>query len=390
MKCIYLDYNATTPLDPRVFEAMAPYFMEKFGNPSSSSHSYGWDAESAVCEARKKVADLIGAKPTEIVFTAGSTEANNWVISELTRRFRLAGEKAHFITSVIEHPSVLAPMKRAEEDGVAVTYLPINSEGRIELTDLKAALRPETKLVSLMAANNELGSLNPMAEIGALCHDHKIYFHSDATQWIGKLPLNVDDLKIDLLSVSGHKLYGPKGVGALYIRSQNPKVDLPASIVGGGQERGRRSGTLNVPGIVGLGEAAKIAVESMAAEAAQLQNLKTYFLSELEKAKIRFRVNGSLEHSLPNTLNITFFDLKPEHIQTRMAKLAVSSTSACHSGGAGTSPVLAALGLTSEEAKSSLRISFGRGCNQEQLKAASDTLISALNHSGNATPSSFL
>lgn len=385
MKTIYLDYNATTPLDPRALEKMLPYFQEKFGNSSSSSHSYGWDAETAATQARTQVAQLLGAKAHEIAFTSGSTEANNWVISELARMFRIQNQKAHFITSQIEHASVLAPMKRAEEDGIEVTYLPVNKQGQVEISEFKKTLRPETRLVSLIAANNEIGTLNPLTEIGRLCRENKTYFHTDATQWIGKLPFDVDALNVDLVSLSAHKFYGPKGVGALYIRSQNPKVDLSPALIGGGQEAGRRSGTLNIPGIVGMGEAAALAQQLMADDSARQQKLKELIVSRLEKEDIPFRINGMLTSSLPNTLNLTFLDPKATLLSARLGRLAVSSSSACHSAAGKTSPVLKALGVTSEEATATLRISLGRGTTQECIEEALEILVNTLNHMGNKT-----
>src|SRR6204780_114754 len=296
---IYMDDHATTAMDPRVLEAMLPYFSDKFGNAASRNHAFGWEAEQAVETAREKIAKLIGATPKEIIFTSGATESNNLAIKGIAEMYRERGN--HIITQVTEHKAVLDTCKRLEKYGYRVTYLPVKADGLIDIEDLKRAMDDKTILVSIMAANNEIGVLQPIREIGKLCHEKGVIFHTDAVQAVGKVPVNVIADNIDVLSLSGHKIYGPKGVGALYVRRRNPRVQIAAQIDGGGHERGMRSGTLNVPGIVGLGKACEIAYEEMDSEAAYLRSLRDRLKAKLESELDYVQVNGSWEHRLPAT-----------------------------------------------------------------------------------------
>src|SRR3984957_8249957 len=294
---IYMDNHATTPMDPRVLEEMLPFFMEKFGNAASRNHSFGWAGEEGVETAREQIAKLIGATAKEIIFTSGATESNNLAIKGVAEMYRERGN--HIITQVTEHKAVLDTCKRLEKHGYRVTYLPVKADGLIDLDDLRRAMDEKTILVSIMAANNEIGVLQPIAEIGKLCHERNVIFHTDAVQAVGKIPVDVIADNIDVLSLSGHKIYGPKGVGALYVRRRNPRVQIAAQIDGGGHERGMRSGTLNVPGIVGLGKACEIAQTEMDSEAAYLRNLRDRLKAKLEAALDYVHVNGSWEHRLP-------------------------------------------------------------------------------------------
>src|SRR6187401_1600743 len=291
---IYMDYHVTTPVDPRVLEAMLPYFTEHFGNSASRNHSFGWAAEEAVEAARKQVGDLLGANPKEIIFTSGATESNNLAIKGAAEMYREKGN--HIITCVIEHKAVIDTCKKLEKQGARVTYLPVQKDGRIDLDELRAAITDKTILITIMTANNEIGVLQPIAEIGAIAKEKGILFHTDAVQAVGKVPFDVNKSKADLVSMSAHKLYGPKGVGALYVRRRNPRVLLAEQISGGGHERGMRSGTLNVPGIVGLGKAAEIAQNEMASEAERLSKLRDRLSAGLHKNLDELYINGSLEH----------------------------------------------------------------------------------------------
>src|SRR5499433_3399847 len=297
---IYLDYHATTPVDPRVVEAMLPYFSERFGNAASRNHPFGWEAEEAVEKARKQVADLIGANAKEIVFTSGATESDNLAIKGVAEMYREKGN--HIITCVTEHKAVIDACKRLEKEGCRVTYLPVQKDGRISLDELRAAITDKTILITIMAANNEIGVIQPVAEIGAIAKEKGIIFHTDAVQAVGKVPFNVNDLKIDMASISAHKIYGPKGVGALYVRRRNPRVLLAEQISGGGHERGMRSGTLNVPGIVGLGKAAELCRLEMQSDAERLRELRDHLNEKLHEQLDEIYVNGSMEHRLPHNL----------------------------------------------------------------------------------------
>src|SRR5687768_14195005 len=291
---IYMDYHATTPVDPRVLEAMMPFFTQHFGNAASRNHAFGWEAEEAVETARKQVADLIGANAKEIIFTSGATESNNLAIKGAAEMYREKGN--HIITCVTEHKAVIDTCKKLEKQGCRVTYLPVQKDGRISLDDLRAAITEKTILITLMTANNEIGVLQPIAEIGAIAKEKGILFHTDAVQAVGKVPVNVNDLKVDMASMSAHKMYGPKGVGALFVRRRNPRVLLSPIIDGGGHERGMRSGTLNVPGIAGFGKAAELCREEMSTEGARLSALRDYLNDKLHKSLDEIYINGSTEH----------------------------------------------------------------------------------------------
>lgn len=355
---IYMDHHATTPVDPRVLSAMLPFFSERFGNAASGSHAFGWEAESAVEEARTRIAAGIGATPREIVFTSGATESNNLAIKGVIDARGVRG--AHVICSAIEHPSVLDPLDHLETLGVRVTRLPVDSGGLIDPETVRAAITPETVLISVMTANNEIGAIQPIAEIGRIAHAHKVLFHTDAAQAMAHCPLNVESAQIDLLSMSAHKLYGPKGVGALYVRRHKPRVRLVSQIHGGGHEQGLRSGTLPVALIVGFGEAVRIAVSERSREtervAALRDRLKTGILNALDGVTI----NGTMESRLPNNLNLSFAHVESESLLVQMGDVALSSGSACASVTETSSHVLAALGRSEEEAKSAVRFGLGR------------------------------
>ena len=355
---IYMDNHATSPLDPRVLEAMMPYFTAKFGNAASRNHSFGWEAEKAVEAAREQIARLIGATAKEIIFTSGATESNNLAIKGIAEMYRERGN--HIITQVTEHKAILDTCKRLEKHGYRVTYLPVKADGLIDLDDLKRAIDDKTILVTIMAANNEIGVLQPIREIGKLCHEKGVLFHTDAVQAVGKVPVNVIADNIDVLSLSGHKIYGPKGVGALYVRRRNPRVQIAAQIDGGGHERGMRSGTLNVPGIVGLGRACEIAYEEMDSEAAYLRGLRDRLKAKLESELDYVHVNGSMEHRLPGNLNMSFVYVEGESLLMGINDVAVSSGSACTSATLEPSYVLKALGLGDDVAHSSIRFGLGR------------------------------
>jgi cysteine desulfurase len=355
---IYMDNHATTRVDPRVLDAMLPYFSDTFGNAASRNHEFGWVAEQAVEQAREQIAKLIGATSKEIVFTSGATESDNLAIKGVAEMYREKGD--HIITQATEHKAVLDTCKRLEKRGFRVTYLPVQHDGRIDLDDLKRAIDEKTILVSIMHANNEIGVLQPVREIGQLCHERGVLFHSDAVQSVGKVPFNVIEDNIDLASMSGHKIYGPKGVGALYVRRKNPRVQLVAQIDGGGHERGMRSGTLNVTGIVGFGKACEIAMQELPEETAKLlqlrDRLKQQILSNLDEVY----VNGSMEHRVPGNLNISFAYVEGESLLMGINDIAVSSGSACTSATLEPSYVLKALGTGDELAHSSIRFGIGR------------------------------
>jgi cysteine desulfurase len=362
---IYLDNHATTPLDPRVLDAMLPYFKEVFGNAASRNHSFGWEAEEAVEKARKQVASLIGATAKEIVFTSGATESNNLAIKGVAQMYAERGN--HIITAASEHKAVLDTCKHLEKDGYRVTYLPLQQNGLIDLDMLKESFTDKTILVSIMYANNEIGVVQPIREIGKLCKERGVLFHTDAVQATGKVPVNVIADNIDLASISGHKFYGPKGVGALYVRRKSPRVQLTAQMDGGQHERGMRSGTLNVPGIVGLGAAAEIAQREMPEETVRLKamrdSLKDQIFGELDEVFI----NGSWEHRLPHNLNISFAYVEGESMLMGINDIAVSSGSACTSATLEPSYVLKALGLGDDLAHSSIRFGVGRFNTQEEI-----------------------
>jgi len=362
---IYMDYHATTPVDPRVVEAMLPYFTEHFGNSASRNHPFGWEAEEAVDKARKQIADLIGANPKEIVFTSGATESDNLAIKGVAEMYREKGN--HIITAVTEHKAIIDTCKHLEKDGYRVTYLPVQKDGRINLDELKAAISDKTILITIMAANNEIGVIQPIAEIGAIAKEKGILFHTDAVQIVGKVPFNVNELGVHMASLSAHKMYGPKGVGALYVRRRNPRVLLSAIIDGGGHERGMRSGTLNVPGIVGFGKAAALSRAEMATESARLLVLRERLRAGLQSRVKHTYVNGSLEHRLPGNLNISFAYVEGEAMLMGLKDVAVSSGSACTSASLEPSYVLRSLGVEEELAHTSIRFGLGRFNTEEEV-----------------------
>jgi cysteine desulfurase len=370
---IYMDNHATSPLDPRVLEAMMPFFTTKFGNAASRNHAFGWEAEQAVEVAREQIAKLIGATAKEIIFTSGATESNNLAIKGIAEMYRERGN--HIITQVTEHKAVLDTCKRLEKYGYRVTYLPVKADGLIDLEDLKRAMDDKTILVSIMYANNEIGVIQPIREIGKLCHEKGVLFHTDAVQAVGKVPVNVIDDNIDVLSLSGHKIYGPKGVGALYVRRRNPRVQIAAQIDGGGHERGMRSGTLNVPGIAGLGAASEIAREDMTSEAERLRGLRDRLKNKLEAELDYIHVNGTMEHRLPGNLNVSFVYVEGESLLMGINDVAVSSGSACTSATLEPSYVLKALGLGDDVAHSSIRFGLGRFNNEAEVDYVASKVI---------------
>lgn len=370
---IYLDYSATTPCDPRVVQRMLPYFTEQFGNAASRSHSFGWAAEAAVENAREQVAALIGANAKEIIWTSGSTESNNLAIKGVAEMYRQKGN--HIISAITEHKAVLDPIKHLETKGFEVTWLPVDGKGRISLDDLRNAITERTVLVTLMAANNEIGTLHPVAEIGAICKEKGVLFHTDATQCPGKVELDVIRQNVDLMSISAHKMYGPKGVGCLYVRRKNPRVRLTAQMDGGGHERGMRSGTLNVTGIVGMGEAARIAKEEFAAEVARLRTLRDRLQSRLLAGLPDAVVNGDQDARLPHLTNVSFPYVEGESLIMGIKELAVSSGSACTSASLEPSYVLKGLGLGDELAHSSIRFSLGRFTTEAEVDHAADRVV---------------
>ncbi len=382
---IYMDNHATTPLDPRVLEAMMPYFTHKFGNASSRNHLYGWEAEEAVEKAREQVAKAIGADAKEIIFTSGATESDNIALKGAVEMYAEKGN--HIITMLTEHKAVLDTCRRLEREGKAtVTYLPPKRDGLVDLEQLEAAITDKTIMVAIMMANNEIGVIQPMAEIGEICRKHGVLFFSDAVQAVGKVPVDVNAMKIDILSISGHKVYGPKGIGALYVRRKNPRVKLAGIIDGGGHERGMRSGTLNVPGIVGLGKALEIAIEEMPQEIKRLtylrNKLKDGIMSQLEDCYI----NGSMESRLPGNLNMSFAYVEGEGLLMGMKGLAVSSGSACTSASLEPSHVLKALGVGDDLAHSSIRYGLGRFNTEEDVDYAIKITVEAVNRLREMSP----
>lgn len=364
---IYLDNNATTPLDPRVLEAMMPYLTEVFGNAASRNHPFGWAAEEAVDYARDQIAGLINCDPKEIIFTSGATESDNLAIKGIFEMYSQKGN--HIITATTEHKAVLDTCKHIEKIGGKVTYLPVNSEGLISLDELEAAMTPQTILVTIMYGNNETGTIQPIREIAAIAHKHGALFMTDGTQAVGKIPVDVQADGIDLMAFTAHKMYGPKGVGALYVRRKNPRVKVTAQMDGGGHERGMRSGTLNVPGIVGLGKACELAKQEMAADAQRLSTMRDRLEKELLTLEESY-VNGSVEHRLPHVANISFKYVEGEGLMMGVKDLAVSSGSACTSASLEPSYVLKALGLSDDLAHSSLRFGLSRFTTDEQIDYA--------------------
>jgi cysteine desulfurase len=365
---IYLDNNATTPVDPRVLDSMLPYFLERFGNAASKNHAFGWEAEAAVDSAREQVARLIGASSREIVFTSGATESDNLAIKGVAEAYREKGN--HIVTCVTEHKAVLDCCKVLEKRGFEISYLPVNGDGFVDLQRLRDALTDRTILISIMAANNEIGILQPTKEIGRLAKERDILFHSDATQAVGKIPLNVEDMGIDLLSLTAHKIYGPKGIGALYVRATRPRVKITVQLDGGGHERGMRSGTLNVPGIVGLGKASELAQQEMGAEAERLialrERLKAGLFAQLDDV----RINGDAVQRLPGNLNLSFAYVEGESLMMGLKEIAVSTGSACTSASLEPSYVLKAIGLEDFLAHASIRFGLGRFNTADEIDYA--------------------
>jgi cysteine desulfurase len=380
---IYLDNNATTPLDPRVLEAMLPYFTEKFGNAASRNHAFGWVAEEGVDYAREQVAKLIGCTEKEIIFTSGATEADNLGIKGVFEMYKEKGN--HIITAVTEHKAILDTCKHLEKNGARVTYLGVKEDGLIDLAELEAAMTPETILVSIMYGNNEIGVIQPVKEISAIAHKHGALFMTDATQAVGKIPVDVNADGIDLMAFSAHKMYGPKGVGALYVRRKNPRVKVTSQMDGGGHERGMRSGTLNVPGIVGLGKACELCRLEMESETKRLSALRDKLETTLNKMEESY-VNGNTQHRLPHVANISFKYVEGEGLMMAMSDLAVSSGSACTSASLEPSYVLKSLGLSDDLAHSSIRYGLGRFTTEEEIDKAIEVTQKAVNHLRELSP----
>jgi cysteine desulfurase len=383
-RLIYLDNNATTPCDPRVVDAMVPYFYEKHGNAASRSHQFGWEAEDAVDYAREQIAALIGAEDKEVIFTSGATESNNLALKGVFEMYAKKGN--HIITAETEHKCILDTCKHLEKVGAEVTYLKVQEDGRIDLADFEAAITPKTILASFMWANNETGVIQPMREIAMICEKHGVLLHSDATQAVGKMPVNPRETGIHLMSFTAHKMYGPKGVGALYVSRKNPRVKVTAQIDGGGHERGMRSGTLNVPGIVGFGKAAEIARQEMAQDAERLRKLRDRLeasLTRLEETK----VNGNIDHRMPHVSNISFKHVEGEGLMmTFNQNVAVSSGSACTSASLEPSYVLVGMGLGDDLAHSSIRFSLGRFTTDEDVDQAIELVRNGVNHMRELSP----
>jgi cysteine desulfurase len=385
---IYLDHHATTPLDPRVLDAMLPFLGPRFGNAASRSHQFGWEAEQAVEFARKRIAALAGALPREIVFTSGATESNNLAIKGAMEAYRPRGN--HVVTMATEHRAVLDPVRHLERLGLSVTVLPAQTDGLLDLQLLRDAIRPETVLVSVMYANNEIGAIQPVREIGAICHEKGVLFHCDAAQAFGKMPIDVNASHIDLMSASAHKMYGPKGVGALYVRRRSPRVELTPQMEGGGHEGGLRSGTLNVPGIVGFGEACAICAREMAQESARLQDLRGLLLFQLQTGLEGVEINGSLEHRLPGNLNLSFAGVNAETLLMSLPDVALSTGSACSSAVAEPSHVLRSIGVSEDMAKSSVRFGLGRFNTAEEIDSVARRVIESVTRLRRLSPSTAL
>jgi cysteine desulfurase len=381
---IYLDNNATTRTDPRVVEEMLPYFTEKFGNAASRNHSFGWEAEAGVDEARERIAALLGADPKEIIFTSGATESDNLAIKGVAAMYREKGN--HIITQVTEHKAVLDTCKRLESEGFEVTYLPVDRYGLVEPEQVAEAIKDTTTLVTIMTANNEIGTVQPIREIGAVCREKGVLFHTDAVQAVGKIPFDVNADNVDLASISAHKMYGPKGVGALYVRRKGPRVRLTAQMDGGGHERGFRSGTLNVPGIVGFGKAAELARAEMASDAGHSRTLRDklrdYIMGNIEEVYL----NGHPEKRLPGNLNLSFNYVEGESLLMGLSEVALSSGSACTSASLEPSYVLKALGVGDELAHSSLRFGIGRFNTEEEIDYVGQAVVATVNRLREMSP----
>jgi len=373
---IYMDYNATTPVDPRVLDAMMPFFTGRFGNAASRNHAFGWEAEEAVEHAREQAAAAINASPKEIIWTSGATESNNIAIKGIAAMYREKGN--HIISQVIEHKAVIDPCKYLEQNGFRVTFLPVDKNGQVSLDQLREAMTDQTILVSIMHGNNEIGTINPIKEIGRLCKEKDVIFHTDCCQTFAKVPIDVEDMGIDLLSCSGHKIYGPKGVGALYVRRKRPRVRCEPVLHGGGHERGMRSGTLNVPGIVGMGKAAELCVQNQAEEIKLVTGLRDRLKDGLFDRLDEIYLNGHPTQRIPNNLNISFLYVEGESLMMGFNDIAVSSGSACTSASLEPSYVLKALGLGDDLAHSSIRFSIGRFTTEEEIDYAIERVCTAV------------
>ncbi len=383
-KPIYLDYHATTPVDPLVLEAMIPFFTNVFGNAASRNHKFGWDAEAAIEEARQKIARLIGANPKEIIFTSGATESNNLALRGVAEMHKAKGN--HIITTKIEHKAVLDTAKYLETQGFEVTYLPVDKFGIIQISDLEKAITDRTILISVMAANNEIGTIQPIAEIGKLAKARGILFHTDAVQALGKVPVNVEDWQVDLLSLTSHKIYGPKGIGALYVRRKAPRVRLSPIMFGGGHERGLRSGTLNVPGIVGFGKASELALANLQTEPARLAALRDKLYKGISEKIDHIHINGHREKRLCNNLNLSFAFVEGEALMMGISDIAVSSGSACTSASLEPSYVLKGIGLGEDLAHSSIRFGLGRFTTEEEINYTIEKVVEAVNRLREMSP----
>ncbi|PKS07645.1 hypothetical protein jhhlp_006251 [Lomentospora prolificans] len=381
---IYLDMQATTPVDPRVLDAMLPFYTGEYGNPHSRTHAYGWDSEKAVEASRAHVAKLIGADPKEIIFTSGATESNNMSIKGVARFFKRSGKKNHIITSQTEHKCVLDSCRYLQDEGFDVTYLPVQPSGLIKLEDLEAAIRPETCLVSIMAVNNEIGVIQPLADIGKICRKHKVFFHTDGAQAVGKIPLDVNAMNIDLMSISSHKIYGPMGIGACYVR-RRPRVRLEPIISGGGQERGLRSGTLAPPLVVGFGEACRVASAEMEYDSKRIKYLSDRLLNGL-LAMEHTQQNGDPNHFYPGCVNVSFAYIEGESLLMALKDIALSSGSACTSASLEPSYVLRALGNSDESAHSSIRFGIGRFTTEEEIDYVLDAVRNRVQHLRDISP----
>jgi cysteine desulfurase len=381
---IYMDYQATTPVDPRVVEKMMPYFSEIFGNAASRTHAYGWESEQAVETAREQIANLINADAKDIIFTSGATESNNLALKGVMDFYKEKGD--HLITVATEHKCVIDTARYLKQQGKQLTILPVNEDGTINLDELKAAITDKTVLVSVMGVNNETGTVQDLKAIGEICREHGVFFHTDAAQAYGKVELDVEDMNIDLMSISGHKIYAAKGIGALYVRRKKPRVRLTPLIHGGGQERGMRSGTLSTPLIVGFGEAARIAKEEMHDEAKRLIELKSFMYDKLSESLESIHLNGSLEHGIPGNLNLSFEFIEGESLMMAIKGLAVSSGSACTSASLESSYVLMAMGKGDELAHTSIRFGIGRFTTKEEIEQAVEVIIREVNRLRDLSP----
>ncbi len=376
MNKIYLDNQSTTSLDPSVLNAMMPYLTSKFGNAASRSHAFGWEAEEAVDIAREQVATLIGATPQEIIFTSGATESINLALKGSAQ---IESAKKHIITFKTEHKAVLDICEFLENSGFEITYLPVNSDGLIDLKKLKLAIREDTFLISVLHANNEIGVIQPITEIGEICNTHNLIFHVDAAQSVGKIPIDVEKMNIHLLSISAHKIYGPKGCGALYIRRKNPRIELTPIIHGGGHEKGFRSGTLAVHNIVGLGKSCEISQQQMAEESTRIKLLRDKLLDKLKSEIPNLIINGTMDYRLPGNLNVCFPSTKSDSVMMSMRDIALSSGSACTSASIQPSHVLKALGLTKEESHASIRFGIGRFNTETEIEYTIEKVIKTVN-----------